>query len=67
MIETASDSSPRRESTNGHINGASNVLAHYLVLTGVKASEVIMVHAHRVLELPVAVKGILEAVYASPI
>ena len=62
VIETSSTSSPRREFTYRQINQASNILAHHLVQSGVKRSEVVTVYAHRGVDLPVAVMGILKAV-----
>ena len=62
VIETASSNSPRREFTYEQINRASNVLAQHLVQKGVKRSDVVTVYAHRGVDLPVAVMGILKAV-----
>lgn len=62
VVETASSASPRREFTYAQINRASNVLAHHLVQRGVERSDVVTVYAHRGVDLPVAVMGILKAV-----
>ncbi|KAI9762516.1 MAG: large subunit of alpha-aminoadipate reductase [Chaenotheca gracillima] len=61
VIETASSSSPRREFTYKHINEASNIVAHHLVNKGIQRGDVVMVYAHRGVDLPVVVMGILKA------
>ena len=43
------------------IRRASNILAHYLLQGGVKREEVVMVYAHRSVELVVAVMAVLKA------
>lgn len=47
--------------TYKHINKSSNVLAHHLVKHGVQRGEVVMVYAHRGVDLVVAVMGVLKA------
>jgi L-2-aminoadipate reductase len=61
VVETASGSSPRREFTYKQINEASNILAHHLVRSGIQLGEVVMVYAHRGVDLVVAVMGVLKA------
>ncbi|KZF19913.1 putative alpha-aminoadipate reductase Lys2 [Xylona heveae TC161] len=61
VIETASESSPRREFTYQHINEASNLLAHHLVQSGIQRGDVVMVYAYRGVDLVVAVMGVLKA------
>lgn len=40
---------------------ASNIVAHYLLMGGIQREEVVMVYAHRSVDLVVAVMGILKA------
>ena len=47
--------------TYGAIRKAANVLAHYLIQGGVQREEVVMVYAHRSVDLVVAVMAILKA------
>ncbi|KAF2153299.1 large subunit of alpha-aminoadipate reductase [Myriangium duriaei CBS 260.36] len=61
VVETASSTSKERVFTYQHINEASNVLAHHLVQNGVQRGEVVMVYAHRGVDLVVAVMGVLKA------
>lgn len=61
VIETLSRSSPRREFTYKQINEASNILGHHLVQSGIQRGEVVMVYAHRGVDLVVAVMGVLKA------
>ncbi|KAH0159641.1 large subunit of L-aminoadipate-semialdehyde dehydrogenase, partial [Aureobasidium melanogenum] len=61
VVETASSNSPKRVFTYKHINESSNVLAHHLVASGVQRGEVVMVYAHRGVDLVVAVMGVLKA------
>ncbi|KAK5710241.1 large subunit of alpha-aminoadipate reductase [Elasticomyces elasticus] len=61
VVETSSSETRERTFTYRHINEASNVLAHYLVSNGVQRGEVVMVYAHRGVDLVVAVMGVLKA------
>nr|POE89759.1 l-2-aminoadipate reductase large subunit [Quercus suber] len=61
VIETASSTSPERKFTYQQIHESSNVVAHYLVANGVERGEVVMVYAHRGVDLVVAVMGVLKA------
>lgn len=61
VVETASSTTPERVFNYKIINEASNVLAHVLVSNGVQRGEVVMVYAHRGVDLVVAVMGVLKA------
>jgi L-2-aminoadipate reductase len=61
VVETASGTSPRREFTYRQINEASNILAQYLVQSGIRRGEVVMSYSHRGVDLVVTVMGILKA------
>lgn len=65
VVETGSgsgsDGSTTRVFTYRHIDEASNILAHHLVAKGVKRADVVMVYAHRGVDLVVAVMGVLKA------
>ena len=61
VVETGSSASPQRTFTYKAINEASNVLAHYLISQGVERGDVVMVYAHRGVDLVVAVMGVLKA------
>ncbi|KAF3481347.1 L-aminoadipate-semialdehyde dehydrogenase large subunit [Arthroderma uncinatum] len=61
VVETKSAYNPHREFTYRQIHEASNILAHHLVQSGVERGEVVMVYAHRGVDLVVAVMGILKA------
>ena len=61
VVETASSETARREFNYRQINESSNSLAHYLVDNGVQRGEVVMVYAHRGVDLVVAVMGVLKA------
>lgn len=61
VVETKSRTSPQRTFTYRQIHEASNVLAHYLVRSGIQRGEVVMVYAHRGVDLVVAVMGVLKA------
>lgn len=61
VVETASSTSSKRDFSYQQINEASNILAHHFVSNGVQRGEVIMVYAHRGVDLVVAVMGVLKA------
>ena len=62
IAELSGTSQQRRVNfTYQSILKASNVLAHYLLMGGVQREEVVMVYAHRSVELVVAVMAILKA------
>ncbi|TDL24639.1 large subunit of L-aminoadipate-semialdehyde dehydrogenase [Rickenella mellea] len=51
----------KRTFTYGMIRHASNILAHHLLRGGIQREEVVMVYAHRSVELVVAVMAVLKA------
>ncbi|WEW60813.1 large subunit of alpha-aminoadipate reductase [Emydomyces testavorans] len=61
VVETKSRNSPHREFTYRQIHEASNILGHHLVQAGIQRGEVVMVYAHRGVDLVVAIMGILKA------
>ncbi|KAK4619418.1 L-2-aminoadipate reductase large subunit [Fulvia fulva] len=61
VVETASSTSPKRDFSYKTINESSNIVAHHLVCNGVQRGEVVMVYAHRGVDLVVAVMGVLKA------
>ncbi|KAJ7695395.1 hypothetical protein B0H17DRAFT_1198634 [Mycena rosella] len=62
-IPAASLSDPQEKVTfsYGAIRHASNILAHHLIKGGVQREEVVMVYAHRSVDLVVAVMAVLKA------
>ena len=67
MIETASDPSPGQEFTDRRIDQASAVSMRNLVQSGLKRSKVVTAHTYSVADVSFAVRGILEAEYASQV
>jgi L-aminoadipate-semialdehyde dehydrogenase len=62
VVETSAFSNDaNRVFSYRHIHESSNILAHYLVARGVERGDVVMVYAHRNVDLVVAVMGILKA------
>ncbi|RCI16477.1 hypothetical protein L249_1733 [Ophiocordyceps polyrhachis-furcata BCC 54312] len=59
VIETSSPEAPERRFTYSHIYQASNVLAHHLTEAGVTNGDVVMIWAHRSVDLVVAIMGTL--------
>lgn len=59
VIETASSEGPERVFTYKQIHEASCVLAHYLQSRGVTNGDVVMIWAHRSVDLVVAIMGTL--------
>ena len=59
VIETATPSIPERRFTYAQIHDASNTLAHYLVSQGISNGDVVMIFAHRSVDLVVAIMGTL--------
>ena len=51
----------RRHFSYGTILRASNILAHHLIFGGVKPGDIVMIYAHRSVDLVVAVLGTLKA------
>ncbi|KAI6361410.1 hypothetical protein MCOR25_006506 [Pyricularia grisea] len=61
VIETESSEAPERIFTYKQIFEASNVLAHYLHDAGVTNGDVVMIWAHRSVDLVVSIMGVLAA------
>jgi len=61
VVETASSTAAERRFTYRQINEASNTLGHHLVNAGIQRGEVVMVYAHRGVDLVVGVMGVLKA------
>ena len=59
VIETATSSTPQRHFTYKQIFEASNTLAHYLTDAGITNGDVVMIWAHRSVDLVVGIMGIL--------
>ncbi|KAF4126358.1 L-2-aminoadipate reductase [Geosmithia morbida] len=59
VVETKSSESPERRFTYRQIYEAANILAHHLVDSGVRNGDVVMIWAHRSVDLVVAVMGTL--------
>jgi L-aminoadipate-semialdehyde dehydrogenase len=61
VVETASSSLPERQFTYKQIFEASAVLSYYFVERGVQRREVVMIFAHRGVDLVVAIMAVLAA------
>ncbi|KAL8407464.1 hypothetical protein RB594_006333 [Gaeumannomyces avenae] len=59
VVETKSSEGPERSYTYRQIFEASNVLAHYLHDAGVTNGDVVMIWAHRSVDLVVSIMGVL--------
>jgi L-2-aminoadipate reductase len=59
VVETKSSKTPKRVFTYKQIYEASNVLAHYLHDAGVTNGDVVMIWAHRSVDLVISIMGIL--------
>ena len=59
VVETKSSEAPERRFTYKQIYEASNVLAHYLHDAGVTNGDVVMIWAHRSVDLVVSIMGTL--------
>lgn len=59
VVETKSSEGPERSFTYKQIFEASNVLAHYLKDAGVTNGDVVMIFAHRSVDLVVSIMGTL--------
>ena len=60
-METASGKTPRRQFTYKQIFEASARLANYFVQNGLGRGDVVMIYAHRGVDLVVAIMGTLAA------
>jgi L-aminoadipate-semialdehyde dehydrogenase len=61
VVETASSTTPERRFTYKQIFEASAVLSHHFVQSGIQRGEVIMIFAHRGVDLVVAIMAVLAA------
>jgi L-aminoadipate-semialdehyde dehydrogenase len=61
VVETATSKTPERNFTYKHIFEATAVLSHHLVQNGVQRGEVVMIFAHRGVDLVVAIMAVLAA------
>ncbi|KAL8690954.1 MAG: hypothetical protein Q9218_003711 [Villophora microphyllina] len=61
VVETQSSRTARREFTYKQINETSNILAHHLLQNGIERGDLVMIYAHRGVDLVVAVFGVLKA------
>ncbi|EED19599.1 alpha-aminoadipate reductase Lys2, putative [Talaromyces stipitatus ATCC 10500] len=61
VVETASSEGPERRFTYKQIYEASNTLAHYLHDAGITNDDVVMIFAHRSVDLVVAIMGTLSS------
>lgn len=63
VTETRSSTTPERSFTYRQISEASNTLAHYLHDAGITNGDVVMIWAHRSVDLVVSLMGILVRTY----
>jgi L-aminoadipate-semialdehyde dehydrogenase len=61
VVETATSHSPERTFTYRQIFEATAVLSHHFVQHGVQRGEVVMIFAHRGVDLVVAIMAVLAA------
>jgi L-aminoadipate-semialdehyde dehydrogenase len=64
VVETKSfldKNSKTREFTYKQINQASNIVGNYLKETGIKKGDIVMIYAHRGVDLMIAVMGVLKS------
>lgn len=62
VVETpAAGSNESRVFTYKDINYASNIVAHYLINTGIKRGDIVMIYSSRGVDLMVCVMGVLKA------
>lgn len=61
VVETATSSSPERAFTYKHIFEATSVLSHHFVQNGIQRGDVVMIFAHRGVDLVVAIMAVLAA------
>ena len=57
MVETKSSEDPERSFTYKQICEASNILAHYLSDAGITNGDVVMIWAHRSVDLVISIMG----------
>ncbi|KAF2745813.1 large subunit of L-aminoadipate-semialdehyde dehydrogenase [Sporormia fimetaria CBS 119925] len=61
VIETATSRTPERSFTYKHIFEATAILAHHFVQNGIQRGDVVMIFAHRGVDLVVAIMAVLAA------
>ncbi|KAF2116492.1 L-aminoadipate-semialdehyde dehydrogenase-like protein large subunit [Lophiotrema nucula] len=61
IVETATSKAPERAFTYKQIFEATSVLSHHLVQNGIQRGEVVMIYAHRGVDLVVAILAVLAA------
>jgi L-aminoadipate-semialdehyde dehydrogenase len=61
VVETATSKDPERAFTYKQIFEATSVLSHHLVDSGIQRGEVVMIFAHRGVDLVVAIMAVLAA------
>jgi L-aminoadipate-semialdehyde dehydrogenase len=61
VVETATSKTPQRTFTYKQIFEATSVLAHHFVQNGIRRGEVVMIFAHRGVDLVVAIMAVLAA------
>jgi L-aminoadipate-semialdehyde dehydrogenase len=61
VVETATAKTPERQFTYRQIFEATSVLAHHFVQNGIQRGEVVMIFAHRGVDLVVAILAVLAA------
>jgi non-ribosomal peptide synthetase component F len=61
VVETATSTTPERRFTYRHISEATCILAHHFVQSGIQRGHVVMIFAHRGVDLVVAIMAVLAA------
>jgi L-aminoadipate-semialdehyde dehydrogenase len=61
VVETATSKTPERTFTYKQIFEATSILSHHLVQNGIQRGEVVMIFAHRGVDLVVAIMAVLAA------
>ncbi|KAF9698137.1 hypothetical protein EKO04_003866 [Ascochyta lentis] len=61
VVETATSTTPERAFTYKHIFHAVSVLSHHFVQSGIQRGDVVMIFAHRGVDLVVAIMAVLAA------
>jgi L-aminoadipate-semialdehyde dehydrogenase len=61
VVETATSKTPERKFTYKQVFEATSVLSHHLVQKGIQRGEVVMIFAHRGVDLVVAIMAVLAA------
>ncbi|KAH7075855.1 hypothetical protein BKA63DRAFT_443056 [Paraphoma chrysanthemicola] len=61
VVETATSRTPERKFTYKQISEATSVLAHHFVQSGIQRGDVVMIFAHRGVDLVVAIMAVLAA------